>query len=120
MGLHVTLATPADDASIRGLLRREPVGGRISISYERDPDFAIGCQATGDNVTVLVARDLDNPAIVGVAAALNEKSTSTPNHCASATSDSCALTVNIAAAGFSPVAMPSCGAYMNSITYLRT
>ena len=67
MGLHVSLATPADDASIRGLLRREPVGGRISISYERDPDFAIGCQATGDNVTVLVARDLDNQNVIAVA-----------------------------------------------------
>jgi len=67
MGIHVNLATPADDASIRGLLRREPVGGRIAISYERDPNFAIGCEATGENVTVLVAREAESEAIVGVA-----------------------------------------------------
>ncbi len=67
MGIHVSLATPADDASIRGLLRREPVGGRIAISYERDPDFAIGCEATGENITVLVARDLESGVLAGVA-----------------------------------------------------
>ncbi len=67
MAIHVSLATPADDASIRGLLRREPVGGRIAISYERDPDFAIGCEATGENITVLVARDLESGALIGVA-----------------------------------------------------
>ena len=33
MGIHIGLATPADDAHIRGLLRREPVPGRIAISY---------------------------------------------------------------------------------------
>lgn len=67
MGIHISLATPADDASIRGLLRREPVPGRIAISYEREPDFSIGCDATGENATVLVARDVDSGATVGVA-----------------------------------------------------
>jgi hypothetical protein len=67
MGIDIGFATPADDASIRGLLHREPVGGRIAISYERDPDFAIGCEASGENVTVLVARDLERDAVVGLA-----------------------------------------------------
>jgi hypothetical protein len=67
MSIQVSFATPADDPAIRGLLRREPVGGRISISYERDPSFAIGCAATGENVTVLVARDPASETVVGVA-----------------------------------------------------
>ena len=75
MGIHVNLATPADDASIRGLLRREPVGGRIAISYERDPNFAIGCEATGENVTVLVARDAKTKRSSVSPAGLNAKST---------------------------------------------
>jgi hypothetical protein len=67
MGIHIGLATPADDELIRGLLRREPVPGRIAISHEREPDFSRGCDATGDNATVLVARDLDTGVIAGVA-----------------------------------------------------
>ena len=67
MGIHISLATPADDASIRGLLRREPLPGRIAISYEREPDFSIVCDATGENTTVLVAADVETGATVGVA-----------------------------------------------------
>jgi hypothetical protein len=67
MGIHIAVATPADDAHIRGLLRREPVPGRIAISFEREPDFSRGCDTTGENTTVLVARDLDTGVLAGVA-----------------------------------------------------
>jgi hypothetical protein len=67
MGIQISLATLADDASIRGLLRREPLPGRIAISCEREPDFSIGCDATGENATILVARDFETGAMVGVA-----------------------------------------------------
>ena len=67
MGIQIGLATPADDVHIRGLLRREPVPGRIAISYEREPEFSRGCDATGENATVLVARDLDTGATAAVA-----------------------------------------------------
>ena len=67
MGIHIGLATPADDEHIRGLLRREPLPGRIAISCEREPEFSRGCDATGENATVLVARDLDTGVIAGVA-----------------------------------------------------
>ena len=66
MGIQIGLATPADDVHIRGLLR-EPVPGRIAISYEREPEFSTGCDATGENATVLVARDLDTGATAAVA-----------------------------------------------------
>jgi hypothetical protein len=67
MSVQIQLATAADDAAIRGLLRREPVPGRIAISYEREPEFAIGCDATGENPTVLVARHVESGETVGVA-----------------------------------------------------
>jgi ribosomal protein S18 acetylase RimI-like enzyme len=67
MSIQITLATPADDGAIRGLLRREPVPGRIAISYEREPSFAIGCDATGENAAVLVARDVETGDTIGVA-----------------------------------------------------
>jgi hypothetical protein len=67
MAIQIGLATAADDVHIRGLLRREPVPGRIAISYEREPEFSRGCQATGENATVLVARDLDTGATAAVA-----------------------------------------------------
>lgn len=67
MSIQIGLATPADEAHIRGLLRREPVPGRIAISFEREPDFSTGCATTGDKPTVLVARDLDTGVIAGVA-----------------------------------------------------
>lgn len=67
MAIDVSLATAADDASIRGLLQREPLPGRLSISFEREPNFSLGCEATGDNPVVLVARDVETNATVGVA-----------------------------------------------------
>jgi hypothetical protein len=67
MGLHIGLATPADDAGIRELLRKEAMPGRIAITCEREPEFSIGCEASGENTTVLVARDCNSGAIAGVA-----------------------------------------------------
>ena len=67
MPIVVEPATPADDAAIRGLLQREPVPGRISLTYEREPDFAPGCRVTGDNCHVLLARDTASGQVVGVA-----------------------------------------------------
>ena len=66
-GVRIGIATAADDADIRGLLRREPLPGRIAISYEREPDFSIGCDVTGENATVLVAREVETGETVGVA-----------------------------------------------------
>src|SRR5687767_6306523 len=67
MGLQVSFATPADDAGIRSLLRREPLPGRISLRLEREPGFSLGCDASGENVTVLVARDTITGEVAGVA-----------------------------------------------------
>ena len=65
-GLRVDVATAADDAGLRALVRREPVAGRITIAYEREPDFFLGCRVLDDDPAVLVARAADG-AVVGVA-----------------------------------------------------
>jgi hypothetical protein len=67
MALQVELATPADDPAIRGLCRRETVPGHISLAYEREPDFSLGCRVTGDTFQVLVARERHSGQIAGVA-----------------------------------------------------
>jgi hypothetical protein len=67
MQLAVNLATPADDAAIRALLRREPLPGRIRLAYEREPEFWTGCEVTGEDCRVLVARHPDSGEIIGLA-----------------------------------------------------
>ena len=67
MQLRVDLASPADDAAIRGLLRRQPLPGAVSLTYEREPDFSLGCSVTGDDFRVVVARNSSDNEIIGVA-----------------------------------------------------
>jgi hypothetical protein len=67
MQLRVDLASPADDAAIRGLLRRQPMPGAVSLTYEREPDFSLGCSVTGDDFQVVVARNSSDNEIIGVA-----------------------------------------------------
>ena len=63
----IDFAAPEDDAAIRSLLRREPMPGRISVTFEREPDFWLGCKVTGDDCRVLVAREAGSSEIVGLA-----------------------------------------------------
>jgi hypothetical protein len=67
MQLAIHFATPADDAAIRQLLRREPLPGRIRVTYQREPEFRLGCEVAGENCQVLVARLEDSGEIVGLA-----------------------------------------------------
>jgi hypothetical protein len=41
------LATAADDADIRRLLSANPVPGRVTVAYERSPDYFLGCGTLG-------------------------------------------------------------------------
>jgi hypothetical protein len=66
MRLSVEIAAAADDEAIRGLLKRQPIPGRVTLAFEREPSFAIGCAVTGENPVVLVARS-DDRQVVGVA-----------------------------------------------------
>src|SRR5262245_27898928 len=67
MRLDVSLADRGDDAAIRQLLRREPMPGQIRVTYEREPEFWRGCEATGDDCQVLVARSEVDGETVGIA-----------------------------------------------------
>jgi hypothetical protein len=67
MNAVVSLAVPGDDAGIRGLVRREALPGRIRVAFPREPDFSLGCAVTGTDVRIVVARSMDDGAVVGVA-----------------------------------------------------
>jgi hypothetical protein len=67
MELVVALAGPADDAGIRRLVGRQVMPGRIRLALPREPDFSLGCVVTGDECRIVVARSLEDGAIVGVA-----------------------------------------------------
>jgi hypothetical protein len=53
---HFDLATPADGPAIRRLLRENPVPGRVTVTYEREPDYFCGCATMGRFHQTLVAR----------------------------------------------------------------
>lgn len=67
MRLDINVANPSDDAAIRGLLRREPIPGQIRVTYEREPEFWLGCEVAGESCQVLVARPEGSCEIVGLA-----------------------------------------------------
>ncbi len=63
---HIGLATPADDAELRALLRRSPVHGQISVTFEREPSFFDSCGIRGDFFQVGIGRDHRSGKIIGL------------------------------------------------------
>lgn len=61
------LATPADDAALRQLLRDNPVPGAMTIAYERDPSYFLGCSVMGPFCQTLVVRHRPSGALAGLA-----------------------------------------------------
>lgn len=61
------LATAADDPGIRRLLVNNPVPGRITVTYEREPDYFLGCGTMGHFSQVLIARHVPTGEIIGLA-----------------------------------------------------
>jgi hypothetical protein len=55
--LQFALATAADDADLRRLLRDHPMPGRISLSLEREPDYFADADLPGETKQTIVARD---------------------------------------------------------------
>ncbi|HWI60924.1 MAG TPA: hypothetical protein VNT75_03700 [Symbiobacteriaceae bacterium] len=66
MEFRIELATAADDAAIRRLLRENPVPGAITLSFEREPDYFLGCGPMGRFVQVLVARHVPTGEVAGI------------------------------------------------------
>lgn len=61
------LATPADDPAIRRLLANNPVPGQVTVTYEREPDYFLGCGTMGRFCQVLVARHQSSGEVAAVA-----------------------------------------------------
>lgn len=67
MQLRVDFANAADDAAIREMCRRQTMPGRIRVAFEREPDFSLGCQVSGDDCQIVVARTVNEGEVIGVA-----------------------------------------------------
>lgn len=67
MSVSVTLAAPEDDQGIRQLLRTESMPGRVRLTFCREPRFSTGCDVTGSDPRILVARACPDGPVVGVA-----------------------------------------------------
>jgi hypothetical protein len=66
-GVAFELATLADDAEIRRLLRENPMPAEVSISLEREPHASIAAAVEGDVHHTIVARDPADPSrLVGM------------------------------------------------------
>jgi hypothetical protein len=61
------LATPADDPAIRRLLAANPVPGQVTVTYEREPNYFLGCGTMGRFCQVLVARHQPSGEVAAVA-----------------------------------------------------
>jgi hypothetical protein len=67
MEFIVELARSDDDPAIRRLLAGNPVPGRITVTFEREPNYFLGCTVMGGDCQVLVARHLSTGELVGIA-----------------------------------------------------
>jgi len=63
--IEFSLATEADDADIRRLLRENPMGGQISLSLEREPDYFTEARHSRAEHQTIVARDRGRVICVG-------------------------------------------------------
>ena len=66
-GFAIDIASAADDAEIRRLLRHASFGGDVQISLEREPDSTLAASVEGDEHCALIARHVRSGAIAGVA-----------------------------------------------------
>ncbi len=67
MEFSVELAAPGDDPAIRHLVATNPVPGNVAVTYEREPDYFLGCPTMGRFYQVGVARHRESGQIAGVA-----------------------------------------------------
>src|SRR6266567_228465 len=62
------VAAQEDNAEIRRLLRANPTPGRISLSFEREPDYFTDAHQPGETKQTIVARDAEGLVCVGCCA----------------------------------------------------
>jgi hypothetical protein len=66
MDIEVKLATSADDGDIRRLLATNPIPGQVTVTYEREPDYFLGCQTMGNFYQVVIGRQQPEGELVGL------------------------------------------------------
>ncbi len=59
-------AQPTDDPAIRRLLRENPIPGSVILTYEREPNYFMGCDTMGHFYQVIVARHRPGGELAGV------------------------------------------------------
>ena len=63
--LRFDIAAVGDDADIRRLLRENPMPGKISLSFEREPNYFADAKLPGETKQTIVARDGGRVVCVG-------------------------------------------------------
>ncbi|MBN1874347.1 MAG: hypothetical protein JXA33_08955 [Anaerolineae bacterium] len=66
MKFTFSLATPGDDAELRQLLANNTMPGRITVTFEREPSYFLGCGTMGRFWQVVIARDPERGDLAGV------------------------------------------------------
>lgn len=66
MNFSFELARPEDDPALRRLLADTPMPGRITVAFEREPDYLKGCSTMGPFWQVIIARHTASQEIAGV------------------------------------------------------
>src|SRR5262245_66520697 len=56
VNLQIDLAKPDDDIALRRLLATNAVPGRVTVTYEREPNYFDGCGIMGRSCQAMVAR----------------------------------------------------------------
>jgi hypothetical protein len=64
--MRFELALSEDEPAIRGLLRRTPIPGDITLSLEREPSAYVANAVTSERTQILVAREEDNGKVVAM------------------------------------------------------
>lgn len=57
MKFHFSLAGEKDDPDLRKLLASSLMEGRITVTFEREPEYFLGCSTMGHSGKVLIARE---------------------------------------------------------------
>jgi hypothetical protein len=65
-GLEFAVATRRDEADLRCLLRDNPMGGWVSLSLQREPDYFRAAASEGDTHQTIIVREQDSAAAVAV------------------------------------------------------
>jgi hypothetical protein len=63
--VEFALATRADDAEIRRLLRENPTSGQIALTFEREPDYFADSDCPGSEKQTIIAREDGRVVCVG-------------------------------------------------------